>query len=286
MNQTLSWSSIRTSVLLPAFLRRALTILAARAKARRARSAKPVRDGATSARAAPALGERINVPPIDALTALLTRKVRADPRYRHLVIVWSTLRSGERESWGSAAGYGLIPETTMRLAKAQLQELAFGRNDSRLTLLMLQMTRRISELEAKRVVDEQRLEAARARLAAAQTYIPAAAPRAKPTFEAERPSLPPSGFAVTEPMDFTRISKPAGTPAVVVMALRDGDEARRRRLPAGGSAGYAVVEIFDPEHKAQGSDTEIVDFRDTETFERPPPDEQELLPAFELLPMN
>lgn len=174
----------------------------------------------------------------------------------------------------------------MRLAKAQLQELAFGRNDSRLTLLMLQMTRRISELETKRIADEQRLQAARIRLAALEAERPTPAPARKQLFEAERPSLPASGFAATEPMEFKRVPKPTGVPAVVLMALRDGDLARSQQLPVGGSSGFAVVEVFDRGLLKEEEDAEVVDFRDTEPFKRPAENEQDLLPAFELLPMN
>lgn len=288
MLHTLNWSSLRTSALLPAFVRRVMTILAAREKARQIKERGPALNrgpkGHPAAANTPAPGTRINVPPVEALTALLTRRVRGDARYKHLVLVWSTLRAGDRDSWDSSAGYGLVPESTLKLAKAQLEELSAGRDDPRLTLLMLQMTRRISELEAKRIADEQRIEAARARLAAAEASGGAPAAKPKPVLNDAPGVEAASGFAPTQPMDFTRIPPPRGAPAVVLMTNPRPPTTRPGAAGSKASA-FSVVEIFDAEYPTP-KDAQVVDFRDTETFTRVPPDEQALLPAFELLPMN
>lgn len=226
--------------------------------------------GAQPCVAAIAVEIRTNPPPVEALTSLLGGRVRADRRYRQLVIVWSTLRAGERDGWRSSSGYELIPEQTLRAALNQLRALAVGRSDPRLGLLGLQMTRRIAELTAEREEMEARIVAARERQAPGAAVTPTSPPP-----EPKR-RIPASGFPATEPMELDRESRPSpSSMEVVLMTLHGGDRAKE-----GGQLrirGFSVMEVFDREA--------VVDFRDTEPFDRPPPDEQELMPSFDLLPM-
>lgn len=222
---------------------------------------------------APVAGRRVNPPPVEALTALLTRKVRADPSFKQLVVVSTTLRAGEWDGWDGAGGYALIPEATLRSALAQLKTLATGKSDPRLGLLELQMLRRIAELTAQREDMDRRIAAARERQAAGQGL--SVVPPSRVTTEL-RSRVPSSGFPATEPMAFDERPGRRAVPEMVLMTLLNGDAALREQDPV---RGYAVVEVF-------GAEEAIVDFRDTEPFPHPPPDEQALLPVFRLLPIT
>lgn len=220
--------------------------------------------------ATPGVGVRTNPPPVEALTSLLSGRVRADRQYRQLVIVWTTLRAGERDGWRTSTGYELIPEQTLRAALNQLRALAAGRSDPRLGLLGLQMTRRIAELSAEREDMQARIVAARERLTAGGTK-PAVEPPPEPVRR-----IPASGFPATEPMQLDKESRPSPfSMEMVLMTLRDGDQARDSARQ--GVRGFSVVEVFDRQA--------VIDFQDTQPFDRPPPDEQELMPSFDLLPM-
>lgn len=211
-------------------------------------------------------------PPVDALSGLLTWRVRADRRYTQLVIVWSTLRAGEREGWKESSGYDLIPEPTLRAALNQLRALAVGRSDPRIGLIALQMTRRIAALAAERQDMEARIAAARERQATGAKAPPLPSLPTRPVAK-----IPASGFPATEPMQLDERPRPKPpTAEMVLMSLLQGDEALQAAERAVG--GYSVMEVFDPEES-------VVDFRDTEPFDRPPPNEQELMPSFDLLPM-
>lgn len=233
-----SLSSLRTSTWVPTFIRRWLIMSAARRKAREMRASAPLSTviafdedlAAAMLRRRETAASAVR-PPVAELSSVLHQRRDSRSKCRDLVIVETTLQQSRSIGEDQYAG---LSEAVLSRAIEQLESLVDVRTNSGLSHLHFQMRRRRDALQLRRsIADRQR--------------------------QRQRQEASDSGFAQTEPMQLQGPPLAASQRELLLMTLREGDEAAALRPDR--PAGFEVIELFTP----------VADFVDTEVMPRNDP---------------